>query len=434
MGILRMSVDRRARVLPGEVLPGVVLIAAFVLGDRGYAAPAAVVATTSGISVADDEPFQSEMDDLMGVHELLFVGRAGPSGAVLRSGPNPNYGVVRRADPGALLIAVSTRDDGYVNVIAPDGYLAYVHSDYVDVDEDGVGVVNSDRVNLRSQPSSRGDYPVAQMDRGTEVLVWQRVGDGDKWLQVTAPEGVPVWTTRSELGEEGALDAGLVEEVRTLQRARTNAWEQRSAESAERAAARRAFEKVPEVLTAASTAIDAERKKGSDADFTAARGLIESALALESSQLTLPAELRAEADRLTGTIEAVELVRDQEKQRLALLDRLAQEEKRLSAAASAPLPPPLPAVAQAPVPPPLQVGSRGRHTGFLRLRADSTGVSSGNQTFALERGANVIAWVGCSTGRYRLADFAGKQVVVHGTVSGSSASPFIEVDRLEIVP
>ncbi len=375
-------------------------------------------------SAADATSVETDDEDPLawvGPHEVHFVARVGAGGAALRSGPDPNYRVVREVPAGHLLVVVGEAP-GHTRVLVPDGYVAYIHSRYLKVDDEGIGVVTSSRVNVRSLPSSQGDYPIGQVNAGVVVWVWGRKGEEDGWCEVTAPADLPLWAAEGDLDIAGdpRSDAALLAQLEALRGERRKAWEDRAGEAAARAAARRQAEQALERVQEARSLLDAARQQGAAADVEPVKALLASIL--ESS--TDPA-VGLQVEALRRDIALIEQLQEAERARAALLAQLAAERQRLEDERVAAAKAAKEELYGGKLP---EVGQEGAWNGFLRERADDR-----EHPFALETGTRVAAWLRCSSGRLRLADFAGLQVCVRGRVLSIAGAPLIDVQRIEII-
>jgi hypothetical protein len=138
----------------------------------------------------------------------------------LWSGPSKNFKKVREAPEGLLLRVIGQKGD-YFRVQVPDGFQCYIAAQYIEVGENSVGTVTGNRVNLRSIPRIKGDYPLYQVSRGDQLHVWERVGE---WYCVTAPAEAYLYVRKDAvtlLQESDALDR----EYDALAAGRTGQWE-----------------------------------------------------------------------------------------------------------------------------------------------------------------------------------------------------------------
>lgn len=366
----------------------------------------------TAVPAADRDPL-----GFLAGQELKLVGRAGPSGAELRSGPDPNYKLVRTAPAGTLFAVVGSTKTHY-KVLVPDGFRAYIHSKYLEVDASGHGTVTSDAVNVRSTPSATADYPIGQVSSGAEVLVWSKAGDAGDWCEVTAPAELAVWTPMSSVEAAGELDDALRSAIAEALALRERAFLARGAGSSpnEAAAAAQTAELAGR-LDAVQRELAAARARGPAADY----GPPAAALAQLAGEAADPA-LRTRIEGLQR--EVADLVALQEQARASEATAAAaraEEERKRREAAAAPVPLSATVAAAAPTP--------GAYVGFLRQRkGDPT------HPFTVEQGTKVVAWLTCSSGRYRLADFANLQVEASGSVGASrDGAPVLDVGRLAIV-
>ncbi len=359
----------------------------------------------------------------IGDREILYFARVKEGGATLRSGPDPAYGEVRRAEPGTLLVAV-TEASSHAGVLVPSGYVAYIHGRYIDVDVDGVGTVNSSRVNVRSAPSSRGDYPIGQLQAGRRLWVWGVAGEDGAWVKVTGPEDLPIYVDEGEIDRIGTLDEhpDLLDELAQARDEARNAWEMRSAEAIARREAREkeraAIDAAAARVDQARAAIERVREDGAAADYSEARELLDDAVAA-----TEDVEVRQAVEGLRREIGYLEKIRDQEQERQQLLEVLAAERERIARDRER-----IVNTVERQDEKAIRIGDRGQWTGFVRVRPRGE-----RSAIALERGSEVAAWIQSDGARYRLQDFAGKQVRASGRVIDVAGVPVIEVDRLEIV-
>jgi len=377
-----------------------------------------VAGDVTSVQVAEADPLA-----WIGAHEVSFVARVRDEHAELRSGPDPNHRVVRRVSGGTLLLVVGDGGRGYLRVLVPSGYRAFIHGRYVDFDQQGLGTVNADRVNVRSIPSSVGDYPIGQVSRGRSLMVWGPAGS--EWLEVTAPGDLPLWITGGSINLVGDLDEALAVEVAEARAARLAEWETRTEEARTRSEERHAVTDAMSRLAELRAAVLTEQSRGGEADFTATS----TALAAIRESVTDEAVLRA-VDAQQREIDALQRAADLERERRELARQLDAERERLEQvkkearvrrfresssidekAFSA-----------------LRVGDEVEWVGFLRVRPDDD-----EHPVALEQGTRLVGWLTCSTGRLRLADFGGRQVAVMGRVTRLGSAPKVDVVRLEIL-
>lgn len=140
--------------------------------------------------------------------------------AKLWSGPSKNFKVVREAEAGLLLIIIGEKA-GHYRVQVPDGFQCYISADYLEVDADSMGTVTGSRVNLRSIPRIKGDYPIFQAMGGDKLYVWDRVGE---WYCVSAPQAAYLYVPKDAVST--VIDSADVQaEIATLQQKGHENWE-----------------------------------------------------------------------------------------------------------------------------------------------------------------------------------------------------------------
>lgn len=370
-------------------------------------------------------PLQIEKDPIawMGGKSVVAVARVAADGAEFRSGPDPNYRVVRRAEPGTLVLIVGYHPNHFCEILVPTGVRAYVHSRFMQVDDDGLGRCHEERVNVRSIPSSQGDYPIGQIGPGDVLLVWNTVGPDRDWYEVTPPGRLTVYVEDTALDLVGTLDDATAVEIADARAAlyakfaaAADESKEREARAAAEAALRVEYDRLVE-------AIEAERARGPDADYDAIENDL-TRLGVETDDADLLRDIESKRElvvTLTQSAERERKLRARQEQEREEADRRARE--------SATSPPTVPAVTK-PTPtaqPPAATGTSGEWVGFLRSRPENGGVA-----YSIEQGARVLVRIDGQSKRYRWADFVGLQVRVRGRVTQSGGVPTIEVTRLEI--
>ncbi|MFG0317131.1 MAG: hypothetical protein ACF8XB_07660, partial [Planctomycetota bacterium JB042] len=333
--------------------------------------------------------------------------------------------------PAGTPMVVVDRRGSHLGVLLPSGYNAFVHGRYVEVDAFGVGRVTTSRVNVRSVPSSREDYPIGQLDAGTELWVWGGAEGNEQWLEVTAPTDLPLWVEAGDVADAGALDdPAILERLAAALAERRRAFDERSAEAAAAAAARREAEAARAARLARIAelrgAIEEERSRGVEADYASLReeiGRLEESTAADAADPGSAAEALASA---MGRIELYELERDRELENRALLARIEEEKRRLAEERQALLT----ALERVDTTPEVRVGTDGTWSGFVRVRPFPGDAAI--KAYALESGTEVAAWLTSPDGRYRLRDFVGRSMRARGRiVAQEGARPVVEVTRLE---
>jgi hypothetical protein len=366
-------------------------------------------------------PLQIEKDPIawMGGKNVVAVARVSADGAEFRSGPDPNYRVVRRADAGTLVLVVDYHPNHYCEILVPTGYRAYVHNRFMQVDDDGLGRCHEERVNVRSIPSSQGDYPIGQIGPGDVLLVWGKVGTDQDWFEVTPPGRLTVYVEDTSLDLVGAMDDAISAEIAAARGELYDRFAANSEDTKAKAAAKEAEARLREEFESVLAAIDTQRARGPDAEYDAlAEELTRLGTATDDSDLLREIETQRELlVTLTSSAERERLLRDQEE-----ADRLAEAQRALAAKTNPVATPAVPATA-----PVAAAGTSGEWIGFLRSRPENGGLA-----YSIEQGARALVKIDVSSRRYRWNDFVGLQVRIHGRVTQPGGVPVVDVTKLEI--
>jgi len=383
------------------------------------------VDATAGPHGEDGESVESS-DPLawVGDRDIRFIARVKGTGAELRSGPDPAYRVLRTAEEGELLIVVGDAAK-HVEVLVPAGFAAYVHGRYVDLGPNDIGVVNTTRVNIRSRPTSTGDYPIGKVHTGRELQVWGKAESDPDWYRVVAPSEFTLFVSDDEVEIAGdEHDPGLQDEIAAAREDRLAAFERRSPEAILRREARERAEQAPARLEEALALFQEERSLGLEADFSPAEERLAQVLADSTDPM-----LKTRATALKSQIALQERLNEAEREKQALREELEREreqileerrrfQEQLEAAKAA-------SESQvAEVAP----GEAGEWNGFLRLQPGGSAHPIG-----LEQGQQMQAWLYCSSGKLRLRDYVGLQVQVSGRALRLEGAPVVDVDHLTIL-
>ncbi len=160
-----------------------------------------------------DRGAQDDPVPVIGICRLL-------SDQTLLSGPSTNYKKVKQAASGSLLEIIGEKS-GYFRVRVPDGFYCYIHTDYIIFNEEMLGTVTGNKVNLRSIPSTKGDYPIFQVNSGETLRVWERSGE---WIKVDAPPEAYLYVLKTEVTP--VAETAEIQDELAQQRARgRRAWE-----------------------------------------------------------------------------------------------------------------------------------------------------------------------------------------------------------------
>jgi hypothetical protein len=399
----------------------------------GRAVRAAWLVATIGVMAAASAqegetltPLQIERDPIawMGGKSVIAVARVAAEGAEFRSGPDPNYRVVRRAEPGTLVLIVGYHPNHFCEILVPSGVRAYVHSRFMQVDDDGLGRCHEERVNVRSIPSSQGDYPIGQIGPGDVLLVWNKVGPDQDWYEVTPPGRLTVYVEDTVLDLVGTLDDAISVEIADARSAlyerftaASDASKEREARAAAEAALRTEYDRLVE-------AIEAQRARGPDAEYDAIENDL-TRLGVETDDADLLRDIESKRELVATLMSSAE--RERELRARQAEEQAADERRAREEAARQPTQPVTRPSTERPTPPPVASGTSGEWVGFLRSRAENGGL-----VISVEQGSRVLVRIESASKRYRWQDFVGLQVRVRGRVTQAGGVPTIEVTKLEI--
>ncbi|MEQ8762421.1 MAG: SH3 domain-containing protein [Planctomycetota bacterium] len=180
----------------------------------------------------------------------------------LRAGANENYKATETLEAGRLLVVVQERA-GWYEVEVPGGFECYVHSDYVELDDEGHGAVLGDNVNLRAIATSSNNYPITRVQRGDRLRVLEKEGD---WLHVLSPASAKAWVLASKaeaVGTRGEMTA----ELEAARQERDRVWREESVLAKQAAARREAVETMTSQIDALETQVRAALTNPEGVDF-----------------------------------------------------------------------------------------------------------------------------------------------------------------------
>ncbi|MFO0982407.1 MAG: SH3 domain-containing protein [Planctomycetota bacterium] len=334
----------------------------------------------------------------------------------LVSGADERFPVLAQANDGDLLVVVDVQSS-WSRVQVPNGFTGWVHGKYVTRTEKGRGTVNANDVNFRVEPSSTtSNLPVGTMARGAELFILGERGD---WLQVSAPPELTLWLPSAHLPRVGAL----ADFTPRLQEARRSAEQRWLAAVGGDAGSKPA----PPSDVLASIKDQVEKAK-TDASVNLAAAAAELKTMLDGKPAGTSATAAGDLLAQIGAIE-----KDRKERALAgakPAPAKANAEAAVSASkpatASPESPAPVPAAtnsAYAPAP-----GSKYVAVGWVSAARDP------QAAVYLRKGGYITFRLSCPDGRYRLHDFADREVGVTGRVINTPGiEPMVEVDSVEIL-
>ena len=153
----------------------------------------------------------------------------------VRGGPATNYADLNVVSKGEKLVVVGEKS-GWLKIMLPDDTPCWVSKKLVDEKEDGQGVVNAHRVNIRVYPDkAKSRHIIGQIKEGTEVTI---IGEKSGWYKLEPPEGLSAWVskkyTKFSMKYKEYLKVRKEEKVAKTQRAKLEREDQARFEEAEK--------------------------------------------------------------------------------------------------------------------------------------------------------------------------------------------------------
>lgn len=338
----------------------------------------------------------------------------------LWSGPSNNFRVMNRLQAGTLLEIIGQKGE-YFQVRVPGGFPCYIHSKYFVVNDKLIGTVTGSRVNLRSLPSTTGDYPIFKVDRGDTLQVWEKKGE---WYKVTAPREAYGYVPKTAVAPV-RTDPDVLDEV-TAQRTRAmEKWQSHVAVIRNDAKARSEEAEVG----ARFRELEAGAAGGfAGMDLAETRQAYSEVAARTSDEMTrkLSESRMREIDSLLAEKEMQDTLEERERQMRLREEKWRRELREMEnrgAGGAAPAPG---AAATTAAP------QKGRlFTVLGRVDAKGTKIMlRGGKTFN-----DPLYTIICPDKRFALKDFHGKRIAVKGRVDQmlTGELPRIAVERIEIL-
>jgi SH3-like domain-containing protein len=344
----------------------------------------------------------------------------------LLSGADDRFPPVSHAESGDLLVVVEEQS-GWSRVQVPAGFTGWVHSRYVTRSAPGRGTVNANDVNFRVQPSSTtNNLPVGTLSKGTEVFICQQQ---DEWMRVSSPPELTLWVHSNQVKRAGELEA-FTPKLSELRENAEKAWlasagAQSPASAAAPSASAATFAQVRELLGKAKSDTSVDLTKAS-AELKGIQGQNPS-----EDDKKIAADLLAQIEAVEGARRASALAPG-----ATAAAETAGKPAGGAPASAAKNVAAEPRPAAPTVPPPVAVpsklapaaGSKYAAVGWLSATHDPRGA------VYLRKGGIITYRLSCPDGRYRLQDFADREVGVTGkVVTAAGLQPMVEVETLEIL-
>ena len=298
------------------------------------------------------------------------------------------------------VVVVGRSENGFRAIALPLGPVGYVSRKFTEAAADGRVKTKGSKVSFRFRPRS-SEPPVSQLPEGTELHV---VGEQDDWYRVRVP-GIEGWVAEAEVQVAAAADPALAaayEEWRKAQAAEAQARLDEIAAKAARLAKDQQdlllVQQVQDTFTSEMKKPLGEQRYGP---------IVET---LDKLVATFDAK---SAGR--GAVESL-------KKRIETQTWLAEATALQSSK---------PPVVDEPVPTPKDTLDRFQALGWLRQERRLGGPS----VFYLERGGKQECVVTCSSGRFDLSLFVGREVGVNGPRRrpAQESVTVLDVERIEVL-
>jgi len=357
---------------------------------------------------------------------------AGATGATLLNLPDvKSHEVLRVAGGTPLAVYPYRKGIGYLRVRAPGGLKVWVFGKYLSESaRPGWLEVSGSYVNMRPRPQSADSYPIGQLDRGDRLRFIQRKNPdkpmSEDWVQVFSPPDAMGYVLAAETR---ALPAGANPKV---------LWEaavKKSLAASSKAAPGPAAGSNTRAVEAASNAVQlGAPSQGLFAELAAANAEMDTALAgaapdYDKLYANYQALLARSPDAPTRSliqerIKRLDLSRELGEIRAEYELQNAEREKQLEELRDE-----------------VQQDRRGRDPLWGRFQTRGwleQQEQDGKTVYLIRWGADTLAQVQCSSGRYDLDLYDGVEIGAQGVTvpaseAASSAYPLIDIDSIEVI-
>jgi hypothetical protein len=352
-----------------------------------------------------------------GSSETPYVAEVTGGPVHLLSGADERFPTVTQANSGDLLVVVDEQS-GWARVQVPTGFSGWVHGRYVTTTSPGHGTVNASEVNFRVQPSSTvNNLPIGTLNKGAEVFI---LGRQEDWLHVSAPPELTLWVPTKDLKRAGDVEA-FTPKLRELRDGAEKGWVA--------AAGSAAPAEAPAAAAANAAMITAARESVTKAKTDPTVDLSKTTADLKgiASGTGSDADKKAASD-LIADIESVEKARRDTALKATEKPSTPapSPEDARTAAAKTTKPVPQATLVSSPLAP--ASGSKFAAVGWVSASRDPKAIAY------LRKGGVVTFRLSCPDGRYRLSDFADREIGVTGKiVAAEGLQPMVEVESVEIL-
>lgn len=300
------------------------------------------------------------------------------------------------------VVQLGRSENGFRAVVLPLGPLGYVSKRFAATADDGTVTSKGAKVAFRYRPRTT-EAPVAQLADGTALYV---VGEEDDWYRCRVP-GIEAWVAAAEVQVVDGQDPAVLA-----------AWEQLA-------------QKQRAEMQARLDAIAAQRQldEQNRIDLAAVK-VVEDAFAAELQKPVAEQKfdpLSQALDKLVATLGE----KSEARVAVAALQKRIETQRWIAEATAVTREKPPVDEAAKPVPPPTDRLERFESIGWLRYERHLTG----GGTYYLEKGGRRQYVLSCSTGRFDLALFVGREVGVIGPRRQPPADTMgtLDVERIEVL-
>lgn len=329
----------------------------------------------------------------------------------LWSGPSRNFKVVRQAKAGLLLEVIAEKGD-YYRVHVPDGFKCYIATDYLEVDDGGMGTVKGSNVNLRSIPRVEGDYPIFKVNGGDRLYVWDKIGD---WYCISAPAEAYAYVLKTAVTP---VTDDVSAEMTALNAVGVEHWQRHRGSYQEVVKAKEEADQVQ----AKFKFLENQAQRGFDSISleAAQKGYDEVAAATQDDRLKELSHARS------AELEAIIARRDAEDEMKLRQDNWRREREELTQALDRATPiKPRPATHKSP-----GQGRLVKVVGLVDARGSEITLKGGKTP------VDILYRVESPDGRYILSDFHGKRLTIVGRIgilAQKETVPLVVVERIELL-
>lgn len=126
--------------------------------------------------------------------EIPEAGFVKNNGSNVRAGDNINFEILCKLKKGDAVKIIDKRYSWF-EIMLPEKAHLYIKNDFVDILQEGQGVVTADRVNLRAGPATK--YSILGQVSEEEML--KVISEKDGWYEIEPPANTAGWIHSSQI-------------------------------------------------------------------------------------------------------------------------------------------------------------------------------------------------------------------------------------------